>query len=210
MIHAFSTISHKAKHTSCLIPLLNLVAPSLEPPPSSYFTRTPPSLPSFQFAIFASYSFSFLFHFFFIFFSSISFCFELNILTYIFFSSEILYKKKKKQKGKKLRRMNSQFVDHHTLDTKFINMTTSNVFSVSSLQTDPDLYALRNKKYKKHHVAPIVTAPTIAASATATVQPQPIQSTQSSQLVSTNRLAYVEALVGKPSFFIASLFSRAN
>ncbi|EPB89271.1 hypothetical protein HMPREF1544_03895 [Mucor circinelloides 1006PhL] len=74
-------------------------------------------------------------------------------------------------------------------------MTTSNVFSVSSLQTDPDLYALRNKKYKKHHVAPIVTAPTIAASATATVQPQPIQSTQSSQLVSTNRLAYVEALV---------------
>lgn len=96
--------------------------------------------------------------------------------------------------------MNSQFADHHTLDTKFINMTTSNVFSANSLQTDPDLYALRNKKYKKHHVAPIVTAPT-----TTTVQPQPIQSTQSSQLVSTNRLAYVEALVGKPLFPIAPL-----
>ncbi|CAO0802609.1 unnamed protein product [Mucor circinelloides] len=102
--------------------------------------------------------------------------------------------------------MNSQFVDHHTLDTKFINMTTSNVFSVSSLQTDPDLYALRNKKYKKHHVAPIVTAPTIAASATATVQPQPIQSTQSSQLVSTNRLAYVEALVDINAVVIESIW----
>ncbi|KAG1123042.1 hypothetical protein G6F42_010910 [Rhizopus arrhizus] len=85
-------------------------------------------------------------------------------------------------------------------------MTTSNVFSVSSLQTDPDLYALRNKKYKKHHVAPIVTAPTIAASATATVQPQPIQSTQSSQLVSTNRLAYVEALVDINAVVIESIW----
>ncbi|GAN04104.1 hypothetical protein MAM1_0055d03563 [Mucor ambiguus] len=104
--------------------------------------------------------------------------------------------------------MNSQFVDHYTLDTKFINMTTSNVFSVNSLQTDPDLYALRNKKYKKHHVAPIVTAP--PATTTTTVQPplppQPIQSTQSSQLVSTNRLAYVEALVDINAVVIESIW----
>ncbi|KAF1798611.1 cyclin [Mucor lusitanicus] len=108
--------------------------------------------------------------------------------------------------------MNSQFADHPTLDAKFINMTTSNVFSVNSLQTDPDLYALRNKKYKKHHVAPIVTAPLPPAPATttaATVQPpppQPIQSTQSSQLVSTNRLAYVEALVDINAVVIESIW----
>ena len=86
--------------------------------------------------------------------------------------------------------------NHHTLDTKFITMTTSNVFSANSLQTDPDLYALRNKKYKKQHVVPISTATTTVVQQ----QPQPIQSTQSSQLVSTNRLAYVEALVGKRLF----------
>lgn len=107
--------------------------------------------------------------------------------------------------------MNSQFADHHTtLDTKFINMTTSNVFSVNSLQTDPDLYALRNKKYKKHHVAPIITTPS-ALSTAATVQPprrppQPIRSTQSSQLVSTNRLAYVEALVDINAVVIESIW----
>ncbi|KAI8643983.1 cyclin-domain-containing protein [Parasitella parasitica] len=96
--------------------------------------------------------------------------------------------------------MNHTFADHHTLDTKFITMTTSNVFSVNSLQTDPDLYALRNKKYKKQYVAPI------SASSATTVQQQPIQSTQSGQLVSTNRLAYVEALVDINAVVIESIW----
>ncbi|CEP17985.1 hypothetical protein [Parasitella parasitica] len=99
--------------------------------------------------------------------------------------------------------MNHAFVEHQTLDTKFITMTTSNVFSVNSLQTDPDLYALRNKKYKKQHVAPI------SASSASTVQQQPIQSTQSGQLVSTNRLAYVEALVDINAVVIESIWYPA-
>ncbi|KAI8384184.1 cyclin-domain-containing protein [Blakeslea trispora] len=85
-------------------------------------------------------------------------------------------------------------VDLHALDK---SLTTSKLFSTTSLQTDPDLYALKNKKntYKpsqlelKHLLK----------------DPLPLPIPQN-HLVSTNRIAYVEALVDINAVVIESIW----
>ncbi|KAI8087575.1 cyclin-domain-containing protein [Gilbertella persicaria] len=86
--------------------------------------------------------------------------------------------------------MNHRYhVDLHSLET---NLTTSNVFSTTSLQTDPDLYALKNKK-----------KPSRLDLKNLLKDPLPLPQ---SHLVSTNRLAYVEALVDINAVVIESIW----
>ena len=75
-------------------------------------------------------------------------------------------------------------VDLHTLDN---SLTPSKVFS-TSLQTDPDLYALKNKKKNNGYRSNQLELKHL------------LKDTPIPHLVSTNRIAYVEALVGNLSF----------
>lgn len=75
---------------------------------------------------------------------------------------------------------------------------TTNITSINALLTDPDLYALKNRT--KSSSCSNITAATTTATKQQPAEIKPLNN----QLVSTNRLAYVEALVGK---FLSSEFA---